>query len=309
MLKLFHPDTNKEFNLKDNKNKFNEIDDLYLNDGNDLTEVQSEFYNDVKFPNYDSIDDFASLLEKTNQNRFIKKLDDEIPFGSKILEAGCGTGQLSIALSRYARSIYSIDLSKGSLIEAKKFINKNKINSVNLFRMNIFKLFFPINIFDVVISNGVLHPTHNPKLAFSKIVATLKPGGIVVIGLYSSYGRVVQKIRQHLIKIFGDNAKVLDKRFKKDIADKKKYAWLKDQYKNPSETTHTYHEIIEWFQNENIEYLTSLPFDFDDKKNILKKNPIISRSNMLFKELSLIFNKSQIYEGGFFIMIGKKSLK
>jgi len=68
-----------------------------------------------------------------------KKLDDEIPMGSNILEAGCGTGQMSIVLSRYARQIYGIDLSKGSLIEAKQFINSNDIKSVHLFRMNIFK--------------------------------------------------------------------------------------------------------------------------------------------------------------------------
>ena len=37
---------------------------------------------------------------------FIKKLDDEIPHRAEILEAGCGTGQLSIALSRFGRRIH-----------------------------------------------------------------------------------------------------------------------------------------------------------------------------------------------------------
>ena len=100
------------------------------------------------------------------------------------------------------------------LNEAKQFINSNDIKSVHLFRMNIFKLFFEENTFDVIISNGVLHHTYNPKLAFSKLVRVLKPRGIIVIGLYHRYGRIIQKIRQSLIKNFGDSFNFLDKRFR-----------------------------------------------------------------------------------------------
>mgnify|MGYP000627986757 FL=1 len=143
-VKIINPDSKKEINFNENFEYkfFNDIPDLFLEDGNSLTKIQTDFYNDVKFPNYDDVEDFGSLLNKSRRNIFVKKLDDEIPMGSNILEAGCGTGQLSITLSRYARQIYGIDLSKGSLIEAKQFINSNDIKSVHLFRMNIFKLFF-----------------------------------------------------------------------------------------------------------------------------------------------------------------------
>ena len=225
----------------------------------------------------------------------------------KVLEAGCGTGQLSIALSRFGKQIYSIDLSKGSLIEAKKFIDINSINSVNLFRMNIFNLFFEENSFDVIISNGVLHHTYDPKLAFSKLAKVLKPGGIIIIGLYHKYRRIAQKIRQKLIKLFGNNFKFLDGRFRDSISDKKKYAWFLDQYKNPSETSHTYSEILNWFNSENIEFLSSIPFDEDDENQIFKKHKIQNKFEILPEELSLALNLQQIQEGGFFIMIGKKS--
>ena len=234
-VKIINPDSKKEINFNENFEYkfFKDIPDLFLEDGNSLTKIQSDFYNDVKFPNYDNVEGFGSLLDKSRRSIFVKKLDDEIPMGSNILEAGCGTGQLSIALSRYARQIYGIDLSKGSLIEAKQFINSNDIKSVHLFRMNIFKLFFKENTFDVIISNGVLHHTYNPKLAFSKLVRVLKPGGIIVIGLYHRYGRIIQKIRQSLIKNFGDSFKFLDKRFRDKISDKKKYAWFLDHIKIP----------------------------------------------------------------------------
>ena len=307
-VKIINPDSKKEINFNENFEYkfFKDIPDLFLEDGNSLTKIQSDFYNDVKFPNYDDVEDFGSLLDKSRRSIFVKKLDDEIPMGSNILEAGCGTGQMSIVLSRYARQIYGIDLSKGSLIEAKQFINSNDIKSVHLFRMNIFKLFFEENTFDVIISNGVLHHTYNPKLAFSKLVRVLKPGGIIVIGLYHRYGRIIQKIRQGLIKNFGDSFKFLDKRFREKISDKKKYAWFLDQYKNPSETTHTYLEVLNWFKVENIEFLSSIPFDFNPENKLFQKKESKNRFEIFLNEISLAFNLRQIDEGGFFVMIGKK---
>ena len=307
-VKIINPDSKKEINFNENFEYkfFKDIPDLFLEDGNSLTKIQSDFYNDVKFPNYDDVEDFGSLLNKSRRSIFAKKLDDEIPMGSNILEAGCGTGQMSIVLSRYARQIYGIDLSKGSLIEAKQFINSNNIKSVHLFRMNIFKLFFEENTFDVIISNGVLHHTYNPKLAFSKLVRVLKPGGIIVIGLYHRYGRIIQKIRQSLIKNFGDSFKFLDKRFREKISDKKKYAWFLDQYKNPSETTHTYLEVLNWFKVENIEFLSSIPFDFNPENKLFQKREAKNRFEIFLNEISLAFNLRQISEGGFFVMIGKK---
>ena len=307
-VKIINPDSKKEINFNENFEYkfFKDIPDLFLEDGNSLTKIQSDFYNDVKFPNYDNVEGFGSLLDKSRRNIFVKKLDDEIPMRSNILEAGCGTGQLSIALSRFARQIYGIDLSKGSLIEAKQFINSNDIKSVHLFRMNIFKLFFEENTFDVIISNGVLHHTYNPKLAFSKLVQVLKPGGIIVIGLYHRYGRIIQKIRQSLIKNFGDSFKFLDKRFREKISDKKKYAWFLDQYKNPSETTHTYLEVLNWFKVENIEFLSSIPFDFNPENKLFQKREAKNRFEIFLNEISLPFNLQQISEGGFFVMIGKK---
>ena len=307
-VKIINPDSKKEINFNENFEYkfFKDIPDLFLEDGNSLTKIQSDFYNNVKFPNYDDVEDFGSLLDKSRRSIFVKKLDDEIPMGSNILEAGCGTGQMSIVLSRYARQIYGIDLSKGSLIEAKQFIDSNDIKSVHLFRMNIFKLFFEENTFDVIISNGVLHHTYNPKLAFSKLVRVLKPGGIIVIGLYHRYGRIIQKIRQSLIKNFGDSFKFLDKRFREKISDKKKYAWFLDQYKNPSETTHTYLEVLNWFKVENIEFLSSIPFDFNPENKLFQKREAKNRFEIFLNEISLAFNLRQISEGGFFVMIGKK---
>jgi len=302
---LVYPNTDKKLDVDTIKYFFG-IPNLYYDDNNSLTSTQSKFYNEVKFPNYDDIDNFGTLLDKSSKSIFVKKLDNEIPFHSNVLEAGCGTGQLSIALSRYGRKIHSIDLSEGSLIEAKKFTDKNNIKNVQLYKMNIFNLCFPKNCFDIIISNGVLHHTHNPELAFSKLTECLKPNGKIVIGLYHKYGRVVQNIRQRLIKIFGEKIKFIDRRFSENLSERKKYAWFKDQYNNPHETKHSYNEVIQWFKKNNIEFINSIPFNFDINEKIFNRKSLLTKSEIFFKEYSMIFNSRQIYEGGFFIMIGQK---
>ena len=84
-IKIIHPDSKKEINLneKNEYNFFENIPDLFLEDGNSITNTQSDFYNDVKFPNYDNLNDFASLLDILKSNRFTKKLDEEIPMEQK----------------------------------------------------------------------------------------------------------------------------------------------------------------------------------------------------------------------------------
>ena len=61
--------------LKLNQNEikyFSGIPDLFIDDENPLTSTQSSFYNDVKFPNYDDIDDFGTLIEKSSKSIFTK---------------------------------------------------------------------------------------------------------------------------------------------------------------------------------------------------------------------------------------------
>ena len=312
-VKLIDPISLKEFYFnwyKKNENKkfksFENIPDFFVNDESSLTKIQSEFYNEVKFPNYDNMDDFGSLLDKASKSILAKKLDEEIPFGAKVLEVGCGTGQLSIFLSRFNREIFSIDISRGSLIEAKKFIDKCGIKNVYLSRMNIFKSFFEENFFDVVISNGVLHHTHDTKLAFKKIAKLLKPNGYIIIGLYHRQGRFLHSIRQKIISNFGKKFLFMDGFFNRDVSDQKKKAWFLDQYKNPWETSHTLLELLDWFKETNIEYISSIPFDFNLNQKLFFKRKKPSKYSLLIKENLELLKLKNLKEGGFFIIIGKK---
>ena len=166
--KCFETVNNEKFTIKEG------IPDFFIDDGDKITNVQKEFYEDIKFPNYNGIENFADLIDKAKKSIFAEKLNKEIPMHSKLLEAGCGTGQLSLFLSKYKRQIFSIDLSLGALKLGENFRKNNQIENVYFMRMNLFNLLFPNNFFDVIVSNGVLHHTNNPKRAFIELTKCLK---------------------------------------------------------------------------------------------------------------------------------------
>ena len=61
-----------------------------------------------------------------------------------------------------------------SLKLAESFRLRNDINNVFFSKMNIFNLQFKDEVFDYVISNGVLHHTYNTEIAFRNILKPLK---------------------------------------------------------------------------------------------------------------------------------------
>ena len=154
--------------------KLNYIDDgipnFIVNDLDPLTEKISAFYNDVQFPNYDDCEDYASIYDKGINNLFTKKLDDEIGYATRILELGCGTGQLSLFLSRSNRNVFAVDISNSSLKLGEQYRRRNQIKNTFFMKMDVFDLKFNKNTFDYVVSNGVLHHTKNAQEAFKCLV-------------------------------------------------------------------------------------------------------------------------------------------
>src|SRR5262249_33472981 len=136
---------------------------------------------------------------------------------------------------------------------------------VGFVQMNIFDLGIKDGVFDVVLSSGVLHHTKDARKAFGAIVRKAKPGGIVIVGLYNWFGRLPTLARSKLIPILGQN---IDAVVRNHIHDKRKTEiWIKDQYYNPHETWHSVDEVMEWFEEEGIEYRNCYPPIFGTRGN------------------------------------------
>lgn len=102
--------------------------------------------------------------------------------GEKVLDLGCGTGIYSLWLSEQGVNVTGIDISSEMLKKAKsKAEDKNQI--IEFIKGDIHSLPFPVNTFDLIISNIVLEFVDSPEKVISEGLRVLKPGGRMVIGM------------------------------------------------------------------------------------------------------------------------------
>lgn len=238
-----------------------------------VTVKVKHFYETTPFPNYEGIESPADLVRKAKAGGFAEFLDKLIPFNSQVLDAGCGTGQLPNFLSLSARQVFGTDMSLASLKLAQEFKARNELKRASFYQMNIFRPIFKPKSFDVVICMGVLHHTLDPQKGFTSLSRLVKPGGLIIIGLYHRFSRMVH-FSCHWLGINRRLAQIKDQ-------DKRR-AWFEDQYHHPHESTHTVSEVSRWFGQAGFEVIEVLP-------------------QTMFQ-----FFLTGVREGGLFVMIGKK---
>lgn len=278
---------------------------------NGVTRKIKDFYEKTPFPNYEDIDSKWSLVQKAKTGTFARLLNEQLPNNSKILEVGCGTGQLSNFLGiTSGRTIFAADACLNSLRLASAFRKKNNIKNVNFVQMNLFKPVFKKKSFDLVVCNGVLHHTADPFGGFKSISSLVKNGGYIVVGLYNKLGRFPNDIRRIVFDLTGNKFTYLDSRLRdKNVGDKRKQTWYLDQYKNPHEFKHSIDEVLHWFDKTGFEFVNGIPklrpFDqFSSDEELFKKNVKGNSIDHLLVELGLLIEGGR--DGGFFLMIGRK---
>ena len=135
---------------------------------------------------YDKIAAFYDLTFKLNG--YGRSLDQyfslhplPISRGAKILEAGCGTGLLTLALLRnihFPVSITSLDLSATSITAARKAVQESpgRTRDVTFTEGNLLSLPFADNSLDLVVTSGALEYVPLDE-GMTELTRVLAPGG------------------------------------------------------------------------------------------------------------------------------------
>lgn len=121
-------------------------------------------------------------IRLTDQARTLAGLlhhDSHFPPGSKVLEAGCGTGAQTVILARRSPGahITSIDISPDSLAEARKMKAKNGVSNVHFRLADLYGLPFKDESFDHVFVCFVLEHLSSPLAALQEFHRVLKASG------------------------------------------------------------------------------------------------------------------------------------
>jgi len=279
--------------------------DLYLpapeaGEGLDVTRTVRAFYEDNPFPAWKDGDGRDTLLRAGRDNPFLAALDRSLPPGARVVEAGCGTGQLSCFLALGGREVLGLDLSLASLRNAEAFRQRAGLRGLRFVRANLFRPPLAPASVDCLVSNGVLHHTADTRAAFSALAPLVRPGGLLLIGLYNRWGRALLRLRAAQDRRRLDDAT----RGGGDLARAR--AWYLDQHAHPHERTHTADEVLAWFDAAGFDVLRTVPplaFGADDDGRLDTPAPI---GGWLERRLVQWSWLPRAADGGLWVTVGRR---
>jgi len=130
-----------------------------------------------------------SFIDNNYEAQFknwIYPLSPEVFKNKKVLDAGCGMGRNSFWVLKWgAKELIAFDFDMRSTEAAKK--NLAIFNNVQVSFKSIYEINWQ-NEFDIVFCIGVIHHLKKPKEAIKNLIEALKPGGTLIVWVYSYEG-------------------------------------------------------------------------------------------------------------------------
>lgn len=139
---------------------------------------------DAKEKTKQHFDDIAHEYNNSDDLKFIKELYDVLVNeiqkveSGKILDVGCGNGNLFTILPDGKYELFGIDFSEKMIIEAKEKCGDKASFLVG----DAEKLPFDDNSFDIIVCNASFHHYINPDIVLMEMQRVLKDGGKLLIG-------------------------------------------------------------------------------------------------------------------------------
>lgn len=118
---------------------------------------------------------------KKKFNKIKVDLIRSIKPSGKLLEVGCGRGELLDSLKRYY-SVFGIDISSSAIIEASKALVRNNLEIADIEKEDIH------GKYDIILAFDVLEHLRNPSKTILKIKKALNRNGIFIFSVPNNYG-------------------------------------------------------------------------------------------------------------------------
>jgi len=145
-----------------------------MQSGEDVTDNEwSEFWSEYSLEYYD----YIALL--TENKRLLDRVAELSGTGLQVLDAGCGTGNLTLKLAERHQQVTALDFSEG-MVNAVRAKTQH-LSNVKVNKGDITSIEFPDESFDAVTSVNVLYNIVNAEQAIKEMCRVLKPGGRLVI--------------------------------------------------------------------------------------------------------------------------------
>jgi ubiquinone/menaquinone biosynthesis C-methylase UbiE len=214
--------------------------------------------------------DQEKILEEKLAHRVMGDAIRELAVpGAIVMDIGCGACRVAQLVRRAGKAkAVSLDLSLDSLRAARERNPDPVVNGDNL------QLPFKNDCADLVISNGVIHHTPDPKESFMELARITKPGGTLVVAVYNRHSwyyyayRYVGAVVRVLRRVIGDRGLRVTlfpvfhvaTLILLSVATRRKFilpvgaSWnlFHDQFTTPRCTFHTFEELSGWAEEAEL---------------------------------------------------------
>lgn len=129
-------------------------------------------------------DAIASDYNQSSDGKFVQRMYEPILAelktlpGGKLLDVGCGNGNLFGFLGKCAYELYGIDFSEKMIAEAKEKYS----DCAKFFTADAKALPFENNMFDILVCNASFHHYTEPTEVLDEMNRVAKPGAVLLIG-------------------------------------------------------------------------------------------------------------------------------
>jgi len=128
---------------------------------------------------------------------YIEKMIETLGLSSdsRILDVGCGPGELVLSLLRQDYQVWAVDISRSMVEETNRAVNREGFPDWTRASVgDIEDISFSDNFFDVVVAAGVLEYQKNDEKALMEMTRVLKTGGHLILNVTvkGSYVRALE---------------------------------------------------------------------------------------------------------------------
>jgi SAM-dependent methyltransferase len=302
---------------------------------NNVTEKSRKFYEQYQFPGTRPIDQDGLIFMR----RFAKSIEriSSEAHGSplRVLDAGCGTGNTSVALAhRFTHAEFiGLDNSKASIKKAISLAKQYGLSNLKFRRWNLMNPLPYKHQFDIILCLGVLHHTADMRKGLIYLNHALKNIGELYLWIYGKHGRYKHSLNMRLLNMLlqskpkpadpitltkefickVDNGSVLN-----DVAGNQMNMiqrntledpiWIADQFLNPHETLIDMEELLELTRIAGFEIQQVLGLKMD-LSEYFKSLSLYERYQKLRKDQQLIALDLLTKPDRYFVILRKVTVK
>lgn len=201
-----------------------------------MNEIKTEEFYENKYQQENEPWEYSKKAVELLRHEFIVNLVGSLNKDFlKILDVGCGKGQLTFQLDGRSKQIFGIDVSETALSKARSNIQSNKMNYKSEYffkRDNITSSSFPDNYFDLVLLSDGINEWFDDEMkkndALKETFRILNSGGFAIISDYEK----AKNFDNYIKTVSSSPLKIIKTIYFYDRLCYQFYSWFKAVEKN-----------------------------------------------------------------------------